>query len=339
MGKRIKPKKQHYVPKLHLKHFANPTGKKKYYTYYFDKKSEIVHKSNINNAAMENYFYGKDAIGQIIEYSLSLFENNINKRIYRELISSEDPIVFEIPGHKFLFAQFVAVQILRTKNHLEDIKVHSKKLKEIILEGNPGFEDKELGREVHQMDSEEAIRELQLLAFSEKNVKGLARIFTNQKWVLLVNNTPIPFWTSDNPVARFNPFDLYPYSNMGFLSRGMQVYFPLSTKLCLCILDPEIYRTYNKMEKIDPLYLELHKMKVDKVDINCIMDVIFINSLQVKECYRQVFSKTRDFGLAEEMVKANPRIKDIENKTEIKVQKNWRGPGDDLIISSNLGHQ
>lgn len=332
-------KKQHYVPKLHLKHFSLSSGKKNYHIYSFDKKSEIQGKMNINKAAMENYFYGKDAIGQTIEYSLSLLENNINKHIYRELISSEDPMVFEIINYKFLFAQFVAIQVIRTKNYLEDLRVYSKRLKEVILEGNPEFDDNELCHEVNQMDSENAIRKLHLSSFKENKVKELASIFTNQKWVLLVNNTPIPFWTSDNPVARFNPFDLSPHPNMGFLSRGIQTYFPLSTKLCLCILDPEIYKTYNKMEKIDPMFLELHKMQVDKINIYCIMDVIFINSLQVKECYRQVFSKTKDFDLAEEMVQSNPRIKDIENKSDIKVQKNWRGPGRDLIISTNKGHK
>lgn len=341
MKKRTPPKKQHYVPKLHLKHFSVRGKRKKYYINSFDKKSEIHTKININQAAMENYFYGKDVIGQSIEYSLSIIEGNIDKHIYRDLVSYEDPVIFELPGYKFLFSQFVALQFLRTKNHLEEMKEFFKRLKGVILDEDPLFEDEKLGREVHGLDSEESIKELQLYSLNEKSVKEFAKIFNSKKWVLLVNNTPIPFWTSDHPIARFNPFDLSPFSNMGLLSEGMQLYFPLSTKLCLCMLDPEIYRTYNKMEKIDPIYLELHKMKVDKVEINCIMDVIFMNSLQLKECYRQVFSKTTDFGLAEEMVKSNPNIKDIENKGETKIQKNWRvgKRKGDLIISTYKGHK
>jgi hypothetical protein len=69
-----------------------------------------------------------------------------------------------------------------------------------------------------------------------------------------------------------------------------------------------------------------------------IEDVIFLNSLQVKECYMQIYSKMDDFELAEKMVKENPSIKNLEDKTEIKVQKNWK-PGRDLIISSNVGYK
>ena len=248
MKKKNKPKRQHYVPKLHLKHFSNSGGKKKYYIYYFDKKCEIEGESNINNAAMENYFYGKDIIGQTIEYSLSKFESNINK-IYRDLISSEDPIIFEIPGYKNLFAQFIATQLIRTKDHLEHLKVQNKLIKTKILEGGQEFADEELGHQVREMDSDEFVKKMQLLGFKEDNVKFFANTFYDKKWVLLINNTPIPFWTSDNPIAQFNPFNWDPYPNMGLISTGMQIYLPLSTKLCLCILDPEIYNFIIKWKK------------------------------------------------------------------------------------------
>ncbi len=341
MGKRTRPKKQHYVPKLHLKHFANRKGKKNYYLYYFDKKSEIVGKININDAAMENHFYGTDVIGQTIEHSLSIFESNINKHVYRDLISSEDHRIFEILKYRGLFSQFVATQFIRTKDHREDLKINNKLVKEKILDGGSEEEFKtyELGRQILEMDSDKFVKEMQLKSFKVENVNFYANIFGNKKWVLLVNNTPIPFWTSDNPIARFNPFKFEKVPNMGLIFHGMQVYFPLSNKLCLCMLDPFIYRSYNKMERIDPLYVRLNILQVDKVFINCIIDVIFINSLQLKECYRQVFSKENDFKLAKDMIEADPSIKDVENKTKVTIIKNWRGTGRDLIVTDNIGHK
>lgn len=341
MKKKKKKKRQHFVPQLHLKHFSNGKkshGKRNSYVYFYDKQSEIQGKKNITHAAMENYFYGNDFVGQTIENSLSIFESNINKHVYIDLISSEDPIMFEFLGYRGLFAQFVALQFVRTKDHREDIKVMHKLLKAKILEGGKKFADEDLGRQVQEMDSDTFVKEMQLRFFLPENVKYFANIFANKKWVLLINNTPIPFWTSDNPIARFNPFDLDPYSNMGLLSMGIQIYFPLSTKLCLCMLDPEIYRTYNEMERIDLLSIKLNIMQVDTVFINCIMDVLFINSLQVKECYRELYSKFDDFELAKGMVKADPSIKNIENKAEVKVVKDWK-PGSDLIIGTNKGHK
>lgn len=344
MGRRTKTKKQHYVPQLHLKHFSIEKvlpERKNYHIYFYDKKSEIVGKLNIKKAAMENYFYGQDFIGQSIEYSLSKFESNVDKHIYKDLISSENPDIFEILKYRGLFSQFISIQFIRTKDHREDLKILFKLVKEKILDGKPEieFETYELGRQILEMDSDKVVKEMQLKSFSTDQVNFYTNIFGNKKWILLVNKTPIPFWTSDNPIARFNPCDLSPYPNMGLLSKGMQIYFPLSDKLCLCMLDPEIYKSYNKMEKIDPLDVKLNILHVDKVDIDCIMDIIFINSLQVKECYRQVFSKTNDFDLAKGMIKANPQIKYVENKSKVTLIKNWRGPGRDLIVSDNIGHK
>lgn len=339
MKKRNKRKKQHYVPQLHLKHFSiaqTIRQKKNYYIFYYDKKLEIKTKINIKDAAMENYFYDNKLIGQTIEHSLSIFESKISKQIYNDLISFENHTIFEIPQYKRLFSEFIAVQLIRTKNMREGLKVQFKQLKEILIDDVENF-DNVFGKLIQEMDSDEFVKETQLQFFNPERVRYFANLFFNKKWVLLVNETDIPFWSSDNPITRFNPFDLSPYSNMGIISWGIQFYFPLSTRLCLCMLDPERYSSFNKMEKIDPDNIQQNIFEVEKMSIT-MEDVLFLNSLQVKECYRQVYSKIDDFELAEKMVKEDPSIKDLENKTEIKVQKNWK-PGSDLIISSNIGHK
>ena len=181
------------------------------------------------------------------------------------------------------------------------------------------------------------LKELQLQSLKPEHIKYYATLFCNKKWVILVNNTDIPFWTSDNPIARFNPFDLDPYPNLGLISWGIQIYFPLSSKLCLCMLDPERYSSFKKIEKIDQEHILSNIYKVEKVSIN-IEDIMFLNSLQVKDCYRQIYSKIDDFKLAEKMIEDNPSIKDLENKNEVVIQKNWK-PGSDLIVFTNLGYK
>jgi len=335
----MKIKNQHYVPQLHLRHFSNTQTirrKKTHYVYYYDKKMEIKSKINVKHAAMEKYFYDNELIGQTIEHSLSMLESRINKDIYKDLISFEDPMIFEIPKYKMLFSEFLAVQLIRTKHNREDLKVQFKMIKEQVLDGVEDINTDFL-KQVQNMDSDESVKEVQLKNFKPENVKHYAKIFYDKKWMLLVNNTEIPFWTSDNPIVRFNPLNLDPYPNTGLISWGIQIYFPLSSSLCLCMLDPERYVSFKKIEKVDPKDVQQNINKVEKMSIK-IEDVIFLNSLQVKECYRQIYSKLDDFELAEKMVKEDPSIKDLENKTEIKVQKNWK-PGSDLIISTNVGYK
>ncbi|MGZ7135095.1 MAG: DUF4238 domain-containing protein [Methanobacterium sp.] len=334
-----KTRRQHYVPQLHLKHFSNikrVRHKKENYVFYYDKKNEIKDKINIKHAAMENYFYGEDIIGQTIENSLRIFESNINKHIYRDIISFKDPNIFEIPKYKMLFSQFLAVQFNRTKHLREDLKVQYKMIKEHLIDDVKNL-DNDFGKLIKEMDSDEFVKKIQLNFFKEEAVKHFAEIFYNKKWVLLVNDTEIPFCTSDNPITRFNPFNLDPYPNLGLISWGIQIYFPLNNKLCLCMLDPERYSSFNNIEKIDPEYVPQNIYEVKKVSIK-VEDVIFLNSLQVKECYRLIFSKIDDFKLAEKMVKEDPKIKDLENKAELTVQKNWK-PGSDLIVMTNRGYK
>ena len=80
-------------------------------------------------------------------------------------------------------------------------------------------------------------------AIPDDSVPKIGWILLNSRWTLLVNRTKVPFWTSDNPVALFNPIDYGNDSGVGFAVRGIQTHFPLNSKLLLTILDPESYDT------------------------------------------------------------------------------------------------
>lgn len=56
------------------------------------------------------------------------------------------------------------------------------------------------------------------------------------------------FWTSDNPVVKYNP-----YGNLGLIIDGIQLFFPLSPKFSLCILDPFCYSNFKEYKEFDIL--------------------------------------------------------------------------------------
>ena len=61
----VKRKRQHYVPQVYLKGFANIT-KKKHLLFVYNKENKKSFKCNIKNIGQENYFYSFQE-AQVIE--------------------------------------------------------------------------------------------------------------------------------------------------------------------------------------------------------------------------------------------------------------------------------
>lgn len=84
------------------------------------------------------------------------------------------------------------------------------------------------------------------LRILNKFSEDIGAIFLLKKGVIIKNNTDLNFWTSDNPIVRYNP-----NGDLGFNCDLIHVFFPLSPKLCLCLLDPFNYSNYSVEKKFD----------------------------------------------------------------------------------------
>lgn len=331
-----KSKRHHYVPQLHLRHFANiktSRGKKNYSVYFHDKKDDIGGKVNIRNVAMEKYFHGNGEEGQKIEKIMGKFETQAAP-VYRDLISYENPQILENTEFRVIFSAFITVQLVRTLKNREEIKAMIKMAKQRLFE-QFGEVNQESMENIEKYFTEDRVEEVHLSLINPEALSDLTETIYNKRWIMLENITNFPFWTSDSPVARYNPIDLSPYGNLGVGSEGIQMYFPLNTKLCLCLLDPQKYRTYNNLEKVKAQEIPLNIQRAEKYQIKNIDDIEFINGLQVKEAYRQIFSKFNNFSLAKRMIKENPSIKNLENEIEVNFQKEFR-PGSGLIHTRHI---
>lgn len=83
--------------------------------------------------------------------------------------------------------------------------------------------------------------------------------------------------------------------NLGVIVEGIQLFFPLSPKFCLCILDPFCYSNFKEYKEFDILdgFNNLKKAGLSKItDIN---DEKFINALQIKYSTEHVFSCENEF--------------------------------------------
>lgn len=153
--------------------------------------------------------------------------------------------------------------------------------------------------------------------------KEISNIILNEmSWKLCVNETNEPFWTSDHPCAGYNELEPEPFiGNMGLKCKGFQLHFPISDKLLLILMNPDIklsdlkrFRNIDeKMKKfiekisnkINPnmadLFPELEFVNVDRV--------IFENNLQVVSSTQFIFSNNNNFKIADDFLAINPIYK------------------------------
>ena len=286
-----KIKIQHYVPRLYLNSFV--IKPKKHSVYCYDKLKSKVLVTSIKNIACENYFYdASDQQEQTIEKTFSSIESAFDP-IYKKILTSGD-LNSLTSMDKQTIAFFVTTQELRTREHRELLKDMGRQVKDRLSKEKLTDEFKERYG-IDTWGTEAGAKALQLSMF--RNIPRYAEILLQMKWILINNRTPIPFWTSDHPINRFNPIDMRPSGNLGLLSKGIQIHFPLSPEVVLSFSDPSTYNSFG----------ETHETKD-------IQNVIFENSLQITHSTRHIFSKTNDFSLAERMLKQDPSLKDIRKK-------------------------
>lgn len=279
---------QHYVPRLYLRNFSI-VHKKKCHVFCFDKVQERVFPSNIEDIAAEKYFYDMDkGKNQIVEKALGNLESMFNAA-YDKLLQTEDLHSLS-DMEKAVFAYFIAVQELRTREFREFIRDLARQL-EKRLSGYELTED--LRNQLEAAKGEKSVKSIQAKMLIQDAPK-CAKIMVAMKWILLINKTKLPNWSSDQPINRHNDIDHSPYGNLGLESKGIQIYFPLSTKVSLLLCDPFLF-----------------KILPEKLLVANEENVIFQNSLQVLWSTRHVFSRSDAFALARKIITEHPELKDV----------------------------
>jgi hypothetical protein len=283
----IKIKIQHYVPKFYLKSFSTIRNNN---LYCFDKFKPKYFLVNIKKIGCEKYFYDTSIdTNQLVEKGLAQMESLCNIA-YNKLIK-KGKLECLTEDDKYSIAILIATQQMRTKKVRGEIKANIKRLTEFIPDK---VLTKELEEELKDANTEESIKSMQIDLIADYQLS--ANILFKMKWILLKNETTMPYWTSDHPITLYNPVN-QPF-NLGLLCTGIQIRFPLNPKLCLCLCDPNLYCFYP-----------------DNLKAENVQNIIFQNSLQFIYSKRHIFSNNNDFSLAEKMINKN-RLKKDNNKNK-----------------------
>lgn len=287
-------KLEHYVPQFYLKRFSIRNDGK--VIFCFDKYTSKTFASSIRNIGCEKYFYDIPYKNQTVEKDLAKIEPILGAA-YNKLIDKED--LNKLNWHERVsMAYFVIIQELRTKELREFFRDALRKLRDRLSKFKL---PEDLQKQLEESNTEEYLKECQIGMF--RSVRQFAEIVLGLKWILCINRAKMPFWTSDHPVNRYNPIDLSPLGNLGYLSPGIQIFFPLNPRISLCLCDPVDY------------YLYPDKMRTDNID-----NVTFQNHLQMRWSTRFIFSHDDDdFSLAEEILEKEPILRNADRDRISKV--------------------
>lgn len=270
---------QHYVPRLILKNFSSK-GNKFIWAYdmntVFNQKDKIKERS-IKYVAYDNYFYDKKYKCKegSYEYKLKEIENAVTP-IIKKILKFKSVKILTTKERKEL-SHFISLQIFRTKGELirteHSLDTLSKELKKkgIITE-------KSNHREIWFSLLEESMK--------------FTKILLNKIWSLSISNES--FYISDNPIAFQNTTDKSEiYGTLGIDSYGIEIYFPLTPSIVLCLFCEKMFKKRGYNEKyIDNIFCETEHIKN-------------LNSLQILNANRFVFSHKNDFEFVNEVLGKN----------------------------------
>jgi len=324
-------KRQHWNPRMHLKHFAID-GK----IYIYDKKTMKINLTSIENAAVGKWFYDID---NNIENILSEIEGIVN-RIFSKIIKMKKIDNLTIEERKNL-NEFMVLQDHRTPKtrtqfeimYKESLKILMNAVKDGEMDENllPDGMPKDLWNDMPP-PKVNFIKFLQMIKeepsfFKEFNKESAKRstnmvlsgilpsgidLFSKLKLRLFKNSSNTNFYTSDHPVCRYNHYMLnslgrITIKGIGYNSEGIQIFYPLNPKLCLVFEDAVIYDMYEDVTVVD------HKF------------VDFMNARIIQNSKQWIYSQTDNFRYVDDYLREYPHFKNPNILFGL-----WRIPKNDL---------
>lgn len=206
---------------------------------------------------------------------------------------------------KIGLALMMAIQMLRTKSHREEIGEMIAKTYQTLAYKMQMNDENALPKEAFEVEANKDFVKLQHSAMfmDAEHILGIAEALLNHIWVMRVNKTTTPFYTSDNPIIRIpHKHDKF-MSHSGLSSDGIEIAFPISPNLIVVLYERKWFSQYH-----GDLTFEI--ITSDK-------EVDYYNHGQVVHSYRCVYSQRDNFELAQLLCEQNPQIREVGNRVSV----------------------
>jgi len=295
-------KNQHYVPRFYLRGFVNNKQK----LWCFDKVSGKSFLTSILNLANENYFYDVEENDreQLVEKHLGEVETKFSGYLARLLKSLHEGKFTALDSTmRSEICVYMVYQIIRTREYRQEMTQFFEQMENGLLE--KGWMDKQQIEQMGLHSTPQDIKKLQarlILGLDRKSIKEeLYHVLDSHIWIIFENRTDQDLYCSDNPVVKVPHLHSPHYSTSGYQSEGIEINFPLSPFYCLGLFDRSRFFQYEGSEN------KLLSLEDEP-------NIIYFNSLQVKNSFRQVYSYTEDFAIAKLVVNDHPFYADTLRK-------------------------
>lgn len=271
------PKLHHYVPQFYLKYFADSRGQ----LFVWDKGTGRVFPSATRGIAAQTHFYkvpelvGTTEDPLFLEKGLSQLEGDIAE-LYGSLVpvlesaAPRDEVALT-EGQRWALATFVAVQFLRSAEQRE------------IL----GLFAEESGIYKGPVTANERANLHARLIVDGGLADDLIKRLVDSVWIFARNDTHVPFWTSDAPVAFKSRDSKMWLKGPGMFSHGSYAVFPLTPKYILYCKERQAWEKVAHWDCcLSPVQLTPDMVQHE-------------NSGQVFMATRHVISPVKDFSWAD----------------------------------------
>lgn len=285
---------QHYVPQLYLGGFANAEA-----MVCYDKVNARAYPISIRKAAQESNFYEIPSTPQhvipdnLVEDALARLEG-VWAPLLTALICAAD--AGKITCEQLLeFSPFLAIQWIRTKSYREATFESAMKQGQVLVDdlvrvNFPGMKGKL--RFSIKKSGMAAIQAQHI--FDPKVVEKMAESLDQHIWVVGINNTEHPFYTSDHPVVRRGNRMIGNRLGVGFNDPGIEFAFPLDSRHILLIMERTHFTEWKQYD--------------NRVLVLTPEQICDYNRLQVRRSNRWLYCVKDNFDLAREICTAEPAI-------------------------------
>lgn len=286
-------KNQHFVPQFYQRLFSDDG--KLVGTYLINSGRYV--QSPIKNQASKDYMYSSN---QNFENALTILEGHASKVIEAIITNPRNPI---LPKDYSTLYIYIMMQFARTNAFANLLAQAEKSFVISVLKALPNIEQevKEAAEKVIQVN-EPGAQALQMMA-------KMVSVCMDLDYKMLIKKESTPFITSDNPVCLYNfLFERLGITSYGLGSRGLCMYFPISSEIAIILYDSLVYKIGKRNEKVIEItksdVLQLNKI----VSINADNILLYKNSLNPQsEIDRIMLGITRSKGI---------QIKDVSKPSE-----------------------
>lgn len=257
----------HYVPQFYLKNFSN---NHKSIGLYINKKDVFIKEASIKKQACKDYLYGKTLE---LEDFLMETETNVSK-IIKEIINTHTLPSKNSQEYQLLIF-FMLLSESRNLKTAESANNYIDSLLKAIINNDDGFSNMRKNLDLVKFVS--TIPNLIPIKNSQKSYPLLLDL----KPVLIVNAADRDFITSDNPLVKYNQLYIKKnyYRGYGIMSVGLQLFFTISPRLCICVFDDTTYECKN--------------MRNESITITKGKEIDELNKLFYLNSYQKIFMSNK----------------------------------------------